>query len=79
MRSVSVVDILCKHLALVIPVSTKLQSLPGYLHFEINGEPMTLCVHQVRALAQRRLFGRKSKLCAGRLQQVKEEFERFWR
>ena len=77
-RPVLVLELVGKHLALVVPFSTKLHERPGYVRFDVDSKPMALCVHQVRVVSQKRLLKRIAHLADTRLKEAKVEVKKFW-
>ena len=49
-------------LVLVIPMSTKLKESPGYFQIMLQSKEVSLCLHQVRTVSKRRIYGRIGKL-----------------
>lgn len=77
-RPVLVLHVIGSTLALVIPLSTKLKSVAGYIPFTFRGRTTSLCIHQARAMSQRRLLSRMGRISNDRLQVVKQEFRQFF-
>jgi mRNA interferase MazF len=77
-RPVLVLHVICKTLALVIPLSTKLKEVPGYVSFEFKGKTASLCIHQARTISQRRILTRMGRISDSRLAEVKQEFKDFF-
>ncbi len=77
-RPVLILHVVGKVLALVIPMSTKLKEVAGYHHFPFQGKGVSLCLHQIRVLSQKRILGRKGRISEGHLRGVKEEVRQFF-
>ncbi len=77
-RPMLVVHVVGSALALVVPFSTKLKEVAGYLPFEFQGKKISLCVHQMRIISQRRILARKGRISDNRLRQVKSEIKKFF-
>src|ERR1041385_8162940 len=58
-RPALVLHVIGSALALVVPLSTKLKSVAGYIPFEFQGKTISLCVHQMRIVSQQRILARK--------------------
>jgi len=78
-RPVLVLDIVGKHLALVIPFSTKMHDRAGYVRFPVTEKEMALCVHQMRVVSQKRLLKRIAHLADTRVDHARKEVKTFWR
>ncbi|TSC58335.1 MAG: hypothetical protein Greene041679_118 [Parcubacteria group bacterium Greene0416_79] len=77
-RPMLVVHVVGSVLALVVPLSTKLKGVVGYIPFEFHEKQISLCVHQMRIISQRRILARKSRISDKRLRQVKLEIKKFF-
>lgn len=77
-RPMLVVHVVGSVLALVVPLSTKLKNVAGYVPFELQGKRISLCVHQMRIISQRRVLARKGRISDKRLRQVKSEIKKFF-
>ena len=65
-------------LALVIPLSTRIKDVAGYVPFEFQGKQVSICVHQMRIISQRRILARKGRISDRRLKQVKADIKKFF-
>jgi len=65
-------------LALVVPLSTKLKNVAGYVPFEFQGKQVSVCVHQMKIISQRRVLARKGRISDKRLKEVKTEIKKFF-
>ena len=77
-RPMLVAHVVGSVLALVVPLSTKLKEVAGYIPFEFQGKQISLCVHQMRIISQRRVLARKGRISEKRLRQVKSEIRKFF-
>ena len=77
-RPALIVHVVGSVLALVIPLSTKIKDVAGYIPFEFQGKQVSICVHQMRIIAQRRILARKGRISDKRLKQVKTEIKKFF-
>lgn len=66
-RPALILHVVGSHLALVIPMSTKIKELAGYSSFEFKGRHSALCLHQIRTVSQQRILGRMGKISDSRL------------
>ena len=77
-RPVLILHVIGAHLALVIPLTTKVKNIPGYVAFEWKGKEQALCLHQVRIISQKRLLPRKGRISADRLKAIKLQLKGFF-
>ncbi|MBI4224768.1 MAG: type II toxin-antitoxin system PemK/MazF family toxin [Candidatus Sungbacteria bacterium] len=77
-RPALVLHVIGSHLALVVPMSTKVKDIAGYIPFEWKGTKMALCVHQIRIISQKRILSRKGKISLTRLSAIKSEVSKFF-
>ncbi len=73
-----VIHVIGSRLALVIPMSTKVKDVAGYVPFTWKGRTTALCIHQLRVVSQKRILSRKGRISHNRLQVVKEEVKKFF-
>jgi mRNA interferase MazF len=78
MRPALVLHVMGSHLALVVPMSTKTDSRPGYVSFLWKEKSVSLCVHQTRVISQKRIFTRQGKISPKRLIDVKKQITTFF-
>lgn len=77
-RPVLIVHVIGSHLAMVIPMSTKMKSVAGYVPFEWRGKNVALCIHQIKIVSQKRIFSRLGKVSNTKLQEYKNEIKQFF-
>ena len=77
-RPVLVLHVIGSRLALVIPLSTKIKEVTGYLKIEWKGQPLSLCIHQIRIISQKRLLKRKGRFSQSKLEEIKKEVQSFY-
>jgi len=77
-RPALVVHVVGSVLALVAPLSTKTKDVAGYVPFEFQGKQISICVHQIRVISQRRILSRKGKISDKRLAKVTKEIKKFF-
>jgi len=76
-RPALVLHVIGSQLALVVPMSTKLTEVPGYLPFFFKETWVSLCFNQVRVISQKRIYSRMGKVSIGKLQAYKIVLKRF--
>ncbi|MEK7501642.1 MAG: type II toxin-antitoxin system PemK/MazF family toxin [Patescibacteria group bacterium] len=77
-RPALITHVVGSNLALVVPLSTKVKEITGYVPFEFQGRIVSLCIHQSRTISQKRILARKGKISEKRLDEVKKEIKKFF-
>jgi len=77
-RPVLVLDIVGSHLTLVAPISTKLKNIPGYLQIDRKDSSISICIHQIRVISQKRILRRKGKVTHHQFQYIKNKIKQFY-
>ena len=77
-RPALIIHVVGSVLALVVPLSTKIKDVAGYIPFEFQGKRISICVHQMRIISQRRILARKGRISDKRLEQVKADIKKFF-
>ena len=77
-RPALIIHVVGAVLALVIPLSTKLKDVAGYIPFEFQGKTTSICVHQMRIISQRRILARKGRISDNRLKEIKSQIKKFF-
>ena len=77
-RPALIVHVVGSNLALIIPLSTKVKEITGYLPFEFQGRTISLCVHQARTVSQKRILSRKGRISEKKLGEIKEQLKKFF-
>ena len=77
-RPALVVNISGSHIALVIPMSTKLKEAAGYVPLEWKGKMVALCIHQTKVVSQKRIFSRLGRVSDTKLQEFKDHIKKFF-
>ncbi len=77
-RPALIVDTIGTNLALVIPMSSKTHDRAGYIPFLFNTRPVSLCIHQMRVVSQKRFFRRIYKVSEDKLREVKHQVTHFY-
>ena len=78
-RPALIAHVIGSHLALVVPLSTSVKEIAGYIPFEWKGKTIALCVHQTRIVSQKRVLSRKGRIANSRLKKAKNEIAKFFR
>ncbi len=73
-----IISISGSNIALVVPMSTKIKDVAGYISFEWKGEITSLCIHQIRVISQKRILRRMGRISENKLQLFKEEIKKFF-
>ena len=77
-RPALIVHVIGSNLALVVPLSTKVKVMAGYIPFEFQGRNISLCVHQSRTISQKRILSRKGRISENKLGEIKEQLKKFF-
>ena len=77
-RPVLVINIVGPYLALVIPITTKVKNVPGYISFSWKGENQSICIHQMRVISQKRILDRIGKISEKKLSAMKQNVIKFF-
>lgn len=77
-RPVLILHVIGSHLALVMPMSTKVKEMAGYIPFKWKNESRSLCVHQVRVISQKRVLARSGRISENRLHEIKKHICDFF-
>lgn len=73
-----IIHVIGSHLALVVPMSTKVKDIAGYVSFEWQGKITALCIHQMKIISQKRILSRKGRISESRLEVIKKEVANFF-
>ncbi len=77
-RPALVMHVFGSRLALVIPLSTKLKEIPGYLPFEFKGKKISVCINNLRIVSQQRIFDRLGKITSDHFKVIKVELKKYY-
>lgn len=77
-RPALVVNVSGSHTALIIPLSTKVKNVAGYISFEWKGKITALCIHQSKVVSQKRILHRLGRISNNRLRKSKDEIKKFF-
>jgi mRNA interferase MazF len=65
-------------LALVVPLTSKKKTIPGYIEFNWLNKNDCLCLNQMRIISTKRLLKRLAKVSDNKLQEVKRNIKNFY-
>ncbi|OJW84167.1 MAG: hypothetical protein BGO69_11895 [Bacteroidetes bacterium 46-16] len=77
-RPALILHVIGAHLALVVPMSTKLKNVTGYVSFEWKGKITALCLQQMRVVSQKRVLDRIGKISERKLAIYKRQVASFY-
>ncbi len=77
-RPALILHVIGSHLALAVPMSTKVKDVAGYVPFEWRGVTTALCVHQMRIISQKRVLSRKGRISEQKLVKIKKAVAKFF-
>ena len=77
-RPVLVLHVIGAKLALVVPMTTKVKKVAGYMPFTFQDKDHALCLHQIKIISSKRLLKRKGKITSNRLRSIKQDVQRFY-
>lgn len=77
-RPVLVLHTIGDSLALVVPLTSKNKSIPGYIPFSWLDNSDSLCIHQIRIISTKRLLKRLAKISDSKLKEVKDNIKEFY-
>lgn len=77
-RPALIIHVIGARLALIVPLTTKVKDIPGYVPFAWNNRANALCVHQMKVVSQKRILGRLGKISVNRLEQCKNDITSFY-
>ena len=76
-RPVLVLRVIGSTLVLVVPLSTKLKNIPGYIPMERNGVIVSVCANHIKMISQKRIFDRTGKLSQHKFDRVRKQIFSF--
>ena len=77
-RPALIVHVIGSKLALIVPITTKVKDIPGYIPFEWKDKVNALCIHQMRVVSQKRILDRMGKISSNRLKKCKGDIAHFY-
>jgi mRNA interferase MazF len=77
-RPALIIHVIGSHLALVIPLSTKIKDVAGYVAIQWKGKTVSLCIHQLKVISQKRILSRMGKIPANKLSLYKQYITMFF-
>jgi len=77
-RPALILNVSGSHIAFIIPMSTKMKDVAGYVPFRFQLKEVALCIHQTKVVSQKRIFGRLGKISDKNLQVCKDQVKQFF-
>ena len=77
-RPALILHVIGSHLAFILPMSTKVKDVAGYIPFIWKGVTTALCIHQVRIVSTKRVLSRKGRMSQNKLKVIKKEVSKFF-
>lgn len=77
-RPALIIHVIGAQLALVVPMSTKLNDVPGYMPIIFKEKMVSLCFNQMRVISQKRIYSRLGKVSTNKLLQYKAATKEFY-
>ena len=77
-RPALILHVIGSYLALIIPMSTKVKNVAGYVPFTWKNTTTALCLHQVRIVSNKRVLSRKGRISQNKLKVIKKELSKFF-
>ena len=63
---------------LVIPMSTKIKSALGYRKIIVEGREVSLCIHNLKTISRKRIYGRISKLSVNKIIEIRSWVRKYF-
>ncbi len=76
-RPVLVLRVIGSLLALVVPLSTKIKDVPGYIKVELEDRTVSVCANHIKIISQKRIFERSGKLSDKRFLELRDSIFEF--
>ena len=77
-RPALILHVIGSHLALILPMSTKIKNIAGYLPFTWKNTTTALCLHQIKIVSSKRILSRKGRISQNKLKDIKKEVSKFF-
>lgn len=77
-RPALILHVIGSHLALIIPMSTKVKDIAEYVPFTWKNAMTALCLHQIRIVSNKRVLSRKGRISQNKLKAIKKELSKFF-
>ena len=77
-RPALILHVIGSHLALIVPMSTKVKDVAGYVPFTWKNNVTALCLHQIRIISSKRILSRKGRISQNKLTVIKKEILKFF-
>lgn len=77
-RPCLVMHTVSKNYILVLPMSTKVKNIPGYLKINFQNRDVSICLHQMKIVSHKRVLKRVAKIPKDKFLYVKNELKKFY-
>lgn len=77
-RPALILHVVGSHLALIVPMSTKVKDVAGYMPFTWKNTTIVLCLHQIRIISSKRVLSRKGRISSNKLEAIKKDISKFF-
>jgi len=77
-RPALIIHTIGSYLTLIVPMSTSVKKVAGYIPFEWEGKTTALCIHQMRIVSQKRVLSRIGRISDKRLVEIKKAIRKFF-
>ena len=77
-RPALILHVVGSHLALIVPMSTKVKDVAGYMPFTWKNVTTALCLHQIRIVSSKRVLSRKGRISQNKLLVIKKDISKFF-
>lgn len=77
-RPALIINVVGSTLALIVPMSTKVKEIPGYLPVTFQDRQVALCILQTRVISQKRILRRIGKLSERKVWEYKRVIKSFF-
>lgn len=76
-RPVLILRVIGSHLALVVPLSTKIKDIPGYIKLDFQGRTISVCSNHIKMISQKRIFERQGKISDKKFMELRDKIFEF--
>ena len=77
-RPALILHVIGTSLALIVPISTKVKDIAGYVPFLWKDRENALCIHQMKVVSQKRILDRMGRISMNRLGNFKKVITSFY-
>ena len=78
LRPALILHVIGADLALVVPLTSKQKSIPGYIPFALKKKFCSLCLHQIKVVSQNRILHRLEHVADNRVREVQKHIMVFY-